>query len=587
MKRLVFFVAILTVVVSCSREPDPYADLPYDWAVGAFAMDWTDASATSLTFKISFRYPESRPTAMGICYKEGEGKYPDIYDNKVVAGGTVGIQTITLSRLQTETAYSCRAWVEVSGNVYYDDMFKIDGDDPCTSRSSGIPLVYWLSDPSDTTKITETTLKLCAQIADDGNYKLTECGFCFKTSDSGLPAVDANDNVIKMKPKGLGAFEMTAEGLTAGTTYYVRAWARNEAGIGYSSNVKAFKTSNPSNPSNPSDPSNPSNPPAADIKTVTGKEFKAASPSSDTLYRLTGGISYIGTDASGNISITTEDYEYIRIKNISSSHMGYGVTPDQTFPNYRLRRGDRVTLVGYRHEGDPDMNYAYLESSYRLQPSDFEGCWQFYCDMYESSDTTFATKGLHWDDVKVTYSSGRLEFEGLTPYASAGGSLVADETDGAWGVYDDETGVISVLGGVLWKNYWGYNEGYGRSVFYPVKVDTTAHDYSYYDEVAVNGYTGRGVMRIRASGWGGEYGFHLERDGKDSESRYFFGYYKYNPDTDEVGDPLSRSYIFQFYFMVKTADLTSSSSVGTSGVKRQHEKRLQIPQRPLPPRILP
>ena len=78
MKRLVFFVAILTVVVSCSREPDPYADLPYDWAVGAFAMDWTDASATSLTFKISFRYPESRPTAMGICYKEGEGKYPDM-----------------------------------------------------------------------------------------------------------------------------------------------------------------------------------------------------------------------------------------------------------------------------------------------------------------------------------------------------------------------------------------------------------------------------------------------------------------------------------------------------------------------------
>jgi len=61
---------------------------------------------------------------------------------------------------------------------------------------------------------------------------VTECGFCYATHDN--PTV-SDRNVPVTGQQGMnGDLQTTLSGLNSGTLYYIRAWARNANGIGYS-----------------------------------------------------------------------------------------------------------------------------------------------------------------------------------------------------------------------------------------------------------------------------------------------------------------------------------------------------------------
>lgn len=75
-----------------------------------------------------------------------------------------------------------------------------------------------------------------AKLLDDGNGKVSDCGFCYSTS--------ANPTISDAKisyGKTTGDFGKTVTGLTENTEYHVRAYAINELGTAYSEDVK-FKT---------------------------------------------------------------------------------------------------------------------------------------------------------------------------------------------------------------------------------------------------------------------------------------------------------------------------------------------------------
>lgn len=79
---------------------------------------------------------------------------------------------------------------------------------------------------SDTTY---TSISASCEILDDGGSPVVERGFCYATKTQ--PTI--NDNNIAVG-QGKGVFSSTIQGLSEGTLYYIRAYAKNSVGIAYS-----------------------------------------------------------------------------------------------------------------------------------------------------------------------------------------------------------------------------------------------------------------------------------------------------------------------------------------------------------------
>src|SRR5690606_2059142 len=88
--------------------------------------------------------------------------------------------------------------------------------------------------------ITATTATLGGEVTDNGGAAVTERGIVYNTT--GTPNVD-DDTKIQIG-SGDGSFSDEITGLSAGTTYFVRAYAINSEGTGYGSQ-ESFTTSAP------------------------------------------------------------------------------------------------------------------------------------------------------------------------------------------------------------------------------------------------------------------------------------------------------------------------------------------------------
>ncbi|MGA1875297.1 MAG: LamG-like jellyroll fold domain-containing protein, partial [bacterium] len=110
-------------------------------------------------------------------------------------------------------------------------------NDPIWATSSvpiGAPLVTTLDAPSKVW----TTVPLGGNVTDENASPVTGRGMCWNTLS--YPTIE--DHLVQDTEAGHGEFTVTMEDLTPGATYYIRAYARNEAGVGYGEQVK-FTTS--------------------------------------------------------------------------------------------------------------------------------------------------------------------------------------------------------------------------------------------------------------------------------------------------------------------------------------------------------
>lgn len=102
-------------------------------------------------------------------------------------------------------------------------------DDPSTGpedTSKNLPVLT----TTEVTTITSTTAKSGGNVTNDGGEPVTSRGVCWSTTEnpvvSGSKTTDGNST---------GLFSSTISGLTAGTKYYVRAYATNRVGTSYGS----------------------------------------------------------------------------------------------------------------------------------------------------------------------------------------------------------------------------------------------------------------------------------------------------------------------------------------------------------------
>ena len=98
------------------------------------------------------------------------------------------------------------------------------------------------------TQITETSVVAGGNVTADGNASVTERGVVYSTNPN--PVITNLSNTIRPCGSGTGSFTYNMTGLQSGTTYYVRAYAKNDVGTAYGEEVSFTTKEQSSTPSN-------------------------------------------------------------------------------------------------------------------------------------------------------------------------------------------------------------------------------------------------------------------------------------------------------------------------------------------------
>jgi len=154
-------------------------------------------------------------TARGVCWSMSpEPTVSNMHSND---GSGTGTFVSTLTGLQPSTTYYVRAYAtNANGTVY--------GEQRVVATPSGLPTVT----TTTATNITANSAVCGGNVTGDGGYAVIQRGVCYSTTPNpttgGMHTTDGS---------GTGSFVSNLTGLTAGTTYYYRAYATNATGTVY------------------------------------------------------------------------------------------------------------------------------------------------------------------------------------------------------------------------------------------------------------------------------------------------------------------------------------------------------------------
>ena len=220
---------------------------------------------------------------------------------------------------------------------------------------------------TNVSNITQTTATSGGNVTDDGGANVTARGVCWSTSQN--PTIS---NSHTTDGNGTGSFTSNMTGLTANTTYYVRAYATNEKGTSYGEQ-KSFTTLEEETSE-------------TQIITVNGVSF--------TMIAVKGGTFNMGAQS---IDPSGTNYDSDAFDNESPVHS--------------------VTLSDY-YIGETEVTQELWEAVMGSNPSSFSGNPQRPVEM------------VSWDDCKefitnlnnLTGMNFRLPTEAEWEYAARGGN---------------------------------------------------------------------------------------------------------------------------------------------------------------------
>lgn len=156
-------------------------------------------------------------TARGVCWSTTSN--PTTLDSKTSNGTGKGSFISSITGLLGSTTYYLRAYATNSAGTAYSEQCSF------TTAVSTIPTVT-LAPP---TTITLNSATCNGNVTSDGGSPVTSRGVCWSTSSN--PTINNNKTIVGT---GTGSFSTSITGLTANTTYYVRAYATNSVGTAYS-----------------------------------------------------------------------------------------------------------------------------------------------------------------------------------------------------------------------------------------------------------------------------------------------------------------------------------------------------------------
>lgn len=147
---------------------------------------------------------------------------PTTANNKVTIGAGTGTFSQNVTGLTASTTYHVRAYAINSAGTSYggDSTFTTPAVPPGTAATVST---------AGATLIATTLATLGGTVSDSGSASVTERGIVYATSAN--PTTTSGNKVTM--GIGIGAFSQTVTGLTASTTYHVRAYAINSVGTSY------------------------------------------------------------------------------------------------------------------------------------------------------------------------------------------------------------------------------------------------------------------------------------------------------------------------------------------------------------------
>ncbi|MBL7139106.1 MAG: hypothetical protein ISS17_10080 [Bacteroidales bacterium] len=180
-------------------------------------------------------------TERGVCWSTSPN--PTTANSKTSDGSGTGAFVSNMTGLNANTTYFVRAYATNNVGTGY-------GNEQTFSTLPPINLPTLTT--TSITNITQTTAVSGGNITTDGGSPVTERGVCWSTSPNPTTANNKTSD-----GSGIGTFVSNLTGLTANTTYYVRAYATNTIGTGYGNEevlttlpnitLPTLTTTNPSN----------------------------------------------------------------------------------------------------------------------------------------------------------------------------------------------------------------------------------------------------------------------------------------------------------------------------------------------------
>lgn len=191
----------------------------------------TTPSSISLTTAVSggniTRENGSTIISRGVCWSNTTSS-PTIYNYKTVDSKGLGTFTSSLTSLAPGTTYYVRAYATNGIGTAYGPVTSF------RTLSATIPTGVTTNSIQS---ITQKTATSGGNITNDGGATITSRGVCWSNTTSS-PTIYNSKTV---DGSGTGTFTSSLTGLSANTTYYVRAYASNSAGTAYGT-VVSFKT---------------------------------------------------------------------------------------------------------------------------------------------------------------------------------------------------------------------------------------------------------------------------------------------------------------------------------------------------------
>ena len=173
----------------------------------------------------------SEITERGVCLSENPT--PTVNDEHYTSGTGTGSFTILIENLTPNKTYYVRAYAKNEKGIGYGEVESF------ITNETLLPEVI----TAEVTDIAWRTAIGGGEVISENGAAVTERGICWATTNN--PGISDNH---ADGGTGLGSFTASITGLAAGTMYYVRAYAKNSAGIKYGDEV-SFTTETVAAPS--------------------------------------------------------------------------------------------------------------------------------------------------------------------------------------------------------------------------------------------------------------------------------------------------------------------------------------------------